>query len=84
MKSIVFYGVSQLSAIALMHGIRRNGVPSLFVSQNSRYVCSETGFDAHYFEGDLGMCAAKRGSKHFDYHNIVTVCSETGFKANGF
>ena len=28
MKSIMFYSVSQLSAIALMHGIRRNGVPS--------------------------------------------------------
>ena len=54
----------------------------LFVSQDSRHVCSETGFHAHHVEGNRGRCAAKRGSKHFDYHNIVTVCSETGFQAN--
>ena len=35
----------------------------LFASQDSRHVCSETGFHAHHVEGNRGRCAAKQGSK---------------------
>ena len=65
-KNIAFYSVSQLSAIALMHSIRRNGVPSFSPHKIVAMSAANRGSIRIMLKENIGRCAAKRGSKVFE------------------
>ena len=81
-KSIMFYSVSQLSAIALMHGIRRNGVPSFSPHKIVAMSAAKRG-SMHIMLKGIEVGVQRNGvPSSLDVERIVHACSETGFQAN--
>ena len=79
-KSIVFYSVSQLSAIALMHGIRRNGVPSFSPHKIVAMSAAKRG-SMHIMLKGIEAGVQRNGvPSSLDVERIVHACSETGFQ----
>ena len=79
-KSIMFYSVSQLSAIALMHGIRRNGVPSFSPHKIVAMSAAKRG-SMHIMLKGIEAGVQRNGvPRSLDVDRTVHACSETGFQ----
>ena len=75
----MFNGVSQLSAMALIHGIKRNGVLSLLPRKRIVVSAAKRGSKRFLFEESYARVQRNGVPRSLDVNKAVHACSERGF-----